>query len=158
MDIYRWQSVYLFLAVISLAAMFFFPLASFIGGDKDQLVLYIYKLVSEVPDSSPDVPVWFIFPNLILASLSLLVTFFSIFMFKNRKLQLSIVRLVIILILILIGIFFFYYAVELEEVSGIAAQYDIGAYMPLIAFVFLLLAYRGIMADEKFLRSTERLR
>lgn len=154
----RIQSVYLFLVVISLAAMFYFPLASFIGGEKDQLILYIYKLVSKVPDSSPAVPAWFIFPNLILASLSLAVTLFSIFLYKNRKMQLKMVRFVVILILILIGAFFFYYAVELEEVSGIAAHYEIGAYLPLIAFVFLLLAYRGIMADEKLIRSSERLR
>jgi len=156
--IQRIQSVYLFLVVVSLGTMFYFPLASFIGGEKDQLILYIYKLVSEVPDSNPDVPSWFIFPNLILASLSLLVSLVSIFLFKNRKRQLSMVRMAIILILILIGAFFFYYAVELENASGIAAHYEIGAYMPLIAFVFLLLAYRGIMADEKLIRSSERLR
>jgi len=156
--IQRIQSVYLFLAVVALGAMFFFPLASFIGGDKDQLILYIYQLVSEVPDSNPDVPSWFIFPNLILASLSLVLSFVSTFLFKNRKLQMNIVRIVIILVLILIGVFFFYYAVELEKISGIAAHYEIGAYMPLIAFVFLILAYRGIMADEKFIRNTERLR
>ena len=156
--IQRIQSVYLFLVVVSLGAMFYFPLASFIGGEKDQLILFIYQLVSEVPDSIPDVPSWFISPNLILASLSFLLTLVSIFLFKNRKFQLKIVRFVIILILILIAVFFFYYAVELEAVSGITAHYEIGAYMPLIAFVFLLLAYRGIMADEKLIRSSERLR
>ncbi|RLD43545.1 MAG: hypothetical protein DRI89_04490 [Bacteroidetes bacterium] len=156
--IQRIQSVYLFLVVVSLGAMFYFPLASFIGGDKDQLILYIYQLVSEVPDSSPAVPAWFIYPNLVLASLSFLLTLTSIFLFKNRKLQLTMVRFVIILILVLIAAFFFYYAVELEAASGIAAHYEIGAYMPLIAFVFLILAYRGIMADEKLIRSSERLR
>jgi hypothetical protein len=158
MVIQRWQSVYLFMAVLSLVAMFFFPLATFIGGANDQLVLYIYQLVSEVPDNSPDVPSWFVYPNLILASLSILLSLISIFLFKNLKQQLSAVRFTIILILILIGAFFFYYAVELEKVSGIAAHYEIGAYMPLIAFVFLVLAYRGISADQKFMRKNERLR
>ncbi|MCF6342457.1 MAG: DUF4293 domain-containing protein [Bacteroidales bacterium] len=156
--IQRIQSVYLLLAIVSLAAMFFFPLATFIGGDKDQLVLYIYQLLSEVPDSKPDVPFYFIYPNLLLAALSLLITFISVFMFKKRMLQLKMVRLVILLILVLIGVFFFYYAVELEKASGIAAQYDFGAYLPLAAFAFLLLAYRGIMSDEKLIRSSERLR
>jgi hypothetical protein len=156
--IQRIQSVYLFLVVISLGAMFFFPLASFIGGDKDQLVLYVYQLISEVPDSSPDVPSWFIFPNLILAAASVIISLISIFLFKNRKLQMMMVRLVIIFILILIGVFFFYYAVELENASGTVASYEVGAYMPLIAFAFLLLAYRGILNDEKLIRSADRLR
>ncbi|MCF6170319.1 MAG: DUF4293 domain-containing protein [Bacteroidales bacterium] len=156
--IQRIQSVYLLLAAIALAAMFFFPLAIFIGGDKDQLVLYIYQLLSKVPGSNPDVPSYFIYPNLVLAALSLFITFTSVFMFKNRMRQLKMVRLVIILILVLIATFFFYYVVELEKASGIEAQYDIGAYLPLIAFAFLLLAYRGIMNDEKLIRSSERLR
>lgn len=156
--IQRIQSVYLLLVVVSLGAMFFFPLASFIGGDKDQLILHIYQLVSEVPDSQPDVPIYFIYPNLVLASLSLIISLLSIFLFKNRKKQMIMVRLVVILILGLIGTFFFYYAVKLEEISGIAANYEIGSYMPLIAFVFLVLAYRGIMNDEKLIRSADRLR
>lgn len=156
--IQRIQSVYLLLVVVSLAAMFFFPLASFIGGEKDQLVLFIYQLVSEVPDSQPDVPSYFIYPNLALVSLSIVISFVSIFLFKNRKRQMILVRLVLLLILGLIGAFFFYYAVTLEEISGIAANYEIGSYMPLIAFVFLVLAYRGIMNDEKLIRSADRLR
>lgn len=156
--IQRIQSVYLLLVVVSLAAMFFFPLASFIGGEKDQLVLFIYQLVSEVPDSQPDVPLYFIYPNLALVSLSIVISFVSIFLFKNRKRQMILVRLVLLLILGLIGAFFFYYAVTLEEISGIAANYETGSYMPLIAFVFLVLAYRGIMNDEKLIRSADRLR
>jgi peptidoglycan/LPS O-acetylase OafA/YrhL len=156
--IQRIQSVYLFLVVISLGAMFYFPLASFIGGDKDQLILYVYKLVSEVPDSSPDLPSWFVLPNLILTSLSLLISLIAIFMYKNRKMQLKMVRFVVILILGQIAAFFFYYAVELENASGILPEYEIGSYMPLVAFVFLILAYRGIMSDEKLIRSSERLR
>jgi peptidoglycan/LPS O-acetylase OafA/YrhL len=156
--IQRIQSVYLFLVVVSLGAMFFFPLASFIGGDKDQLIFYVYKLVSEVPDSSPDVPSWFVLPNLALTSLSLLISLTAIFMYKNRKLQIKMVRLVVILILGQIAAFFFYYATTLENASGILPEYEVGAYMPLIAFVFLILAYRGIQSDEKLIRSSERLR
>ncbi len=156
--IQRIQTVYLLLAVAALGAMFYFPLATFIGGDKDQLIMYIYELVSKVPDSSPAVPSFFIYPGLALVSLSLLFSFIAIFLFKNRKMQLKLVRLVVILILGFIAAFFFYYAVELEKISGISATYEIGAYLPLVAFVFLVLAYRGIMSDEKLIRSSERLR
>ena len=158
--IQRIQSVYLFFAVISLAVMFFFPLASFIGGDKDQLILYVYKLLSEVPDSKPDVPSWFILPNLILAVLSLLISFAAIFLYKNRQLQIKMVRFTIVLLLAFIAVFFFYYVPAIEEISGVVTpEYDkVGATMPLIAFVFLILAYRGIQSDEKLIRSADRLR
>jgi hypothetical protein len=58
----------------------------------------------------------------------------------------------------MIGSFFFYYVNVLEKASGGVTQYEIGSYMPLVAFVFYILSYRGIMSDEKLIRSADRLR
>jgi hypothetical protein len=71
--IQRIQSVYLLLAVLSLGAMFFFPLASFIGGDKDQLIYFVYELISKVPDSIPSVPFYFVYPILGITILTILL-------------------------------------------------------------------------------------
>ena len=59
--IQRIQTLYLFLAALALAALSYFPLASFIG-DKDSLVLYAYKIVSLVPDKIPGVTSFFMMP------------------------------------------------------------------------------------------------
>jgi hypothetical protein len=157
--IQRIQSVYLLFAVSALLAMFYFPLASFIGGTNDQLVYFIYAVQSEIPGSTPDIPPYFLYPILALTGLAALLSFMAIFMFKNRKMQMKLVRGSVVLILIMIGVFFFYSAPLLEKASGVAyAEYEIGAYMPLVAFVFLILAHRAIQSDEKLIRSADRLR
>lgn len=156
--IQRIQSVYLLLAVISLGVMFFFPLASFIGGDKDQLVYFIYELISKIPGETPAVPVYFIYPILALTILAILLSLFAIVQFKNRGIQLKMIRAAILLILSMIGVFFFYCSPLLEKASGTLTEYKIGSYMPLIALMFLILANRGVMNDIKLLRSADRLR
>jgi peptidoglycan/LPS O-acetylase OafA/YrhL len=134
-------------------------LASFIGGTNDQLVYYVYKVQSEIPGSTPEVPPYFIYPILALTGLSAVLSFLAIFTFKNRRMQMKLVRGSVVLILIMIAVFFFYAAPLLEKASGVPyAEYEIGAYMPLVAFIFLILAYRGIQADEKLIRSADRLR
>lgn len=156
--IQRIQSVYMLLAALSLGAMFFFPLASFIGGDKDQLVYFVYELISKVPDSVPSVPFYFIYPILTLTILTILLSLFAIVQFKNRGAQLKMIRGAILLILVMIGVFFFYCSPLLEEASGTLTEYEIGSYMPLVALMFLILSNRGIMHDIKLLRSADRLR
>lgn len=156
--IQRIQSVYLFLATISLGAMFFFPLASFIGGDKDQLIYFVYELISKVPDSVPSVPSYFIYPILGITILAMLLSMFAIVKFKKRAAQLKMIRGSMLLILVMIAVFFFYCSPLLEKASGALTEYETGSYMPLIALLFLILANRGVMSDIKLLRSAERLR
>ena len=138
--------------------MFYFPLASFIGGDKDQLVYYVYELVSKVPDSVPAVPFYFIYPILVLTILTILLSLFAIFQYKNRGAQLKMIRAGILLILVMIGVFFFYCSPLLEEASGTLTEYEIGSYLPLVALMFLILANRGVVSDIKLLRAADRLR
>lgn len=155
--IQRKQSIFLLLAAIALGLLHYFPLATFIG-DKDSLVLYVFKVISLVPDHVPALPEYFIFPLLIINALIIVLTLVTIFLFKNRMSQLNLLRISLILLMIMIGGFFFYYVNILEKASGGLTAYDIGAYMPLVAFVFYILAYRGIMSDEKLVRSADRLR
>jgi hypothetical protein len=155
--IQRKQSVFLLFSAIALALLHYFPLASFIG-DKDSLVMYIFKVESLVPGQIPVLPGYFIFPILAVNSMIILLTILTIFLFKNRRMQLNLLRFSLILLLIMIGSFFFYYVNVLEKASGGVTQYEIGSYMPLVAFVFYILSYRGIMSDEKLIRSADRLR
>ncbi|MCB2207859.1 MAG: DUF4293 domain-containing protein [Bacteroidetes bacterium] len=155
--IQRKQTIFLLLSAIALGLLHYFPLASFIG-DKDSLVMYIYQVVSLVPDQVSALPDYFIFPILAVNSMIILLTILTIFLFKNRRMQLNLLRFSLILLLIMIGSFFFYYVNILEKATGGLTHYEIGSYMPLVAFVFYILAYRGIMSDEKLVRSADRLR
>ena len=156
--IQRIQSIYLLLASAAMAAAYFFPLADAIGIN-DSLVLHIYKIESLVPDNVPDLPAYFIWPLLVLSSLVLLFSFAIIFVYKNRMRQLMLIRFSVIMLVVLIALFFFYYSPEMERVSGGITMYGVpGAYLPIVTLVFLILASRSIMSDEKLVRSADRLR
>jgi len=78
----------------------------------------------------------------------------------------------LLLLLVYIGVFFFYYVDVLSNLSGGIPNYPNGLtipsteiqiptivfIVPLVSAVFLFLASRGIISDEKLVRSTERLR
>jgi amino acid permease len=156
--IQRIQSVYLLLAAIAIGLTAYFPLADAIGA-KDSLVLYTYKISSLVPDGQPDFPSYFIWPIAIISALVFIVSIVTIFLYKKRMQQLNILRIAVILLLVMIALFFFYYSPELERASGGLVGYQVpGAYLPVISFILFILAYRGIIADEKLIRSADRLR
>lgn len=146
------------MAAIFMGAAFYFPLADAIGA-LDSVVLYAYKVESLVPDNIPNLPVYFIYPLLALSTLILAFCVVTIFLFKTRMRQMMFIRVSVILVVILIALFFFYYSPELETVTGGIAVYKIpGAYLPIGTLVFLILASRAVMADEKLIRSADRLR
>jgi len=156
--IQRIQSVYLLLASLVLSVTFFFPIAEFIG-EKDSLILYVFKVVSLVPDSANVYDLMFIMPLLGIVSGTILFSFITIFMFKNRHGQLKIIRFMMLLIAIMIGLTFLYYYDILESASGAIPNFvQIGAFAPLISLIFLFLAYKGVLKDEKLIRSADRLR
>lgn len=155
--IQRIQTVYLLLALIALGATYFLPLAEAIG-TLDSLVLYSYQIVSLVPDSTPNVPYYFMWPMQGISAILFVLTMIVIGLYKNRRVQLKLMSGMIVLLLILIALFFFYYESELELASDGLVTYKLGAYLPIVTFVFYLLAYRAITADEKLIRSMDRLR
>lgn len=147
------------LVLIALGTMFFFPLAEFIGGD-DQLVYYLHEVVSLVPGSTVNLPVYFPYPILALTTITLILAVYAIFQYKSRNLQRKIVSIGVILVLLSIGVFFFYCIPLLEDASGVLLDWTrlkwISA-LP-VALILLILAYRGILADEKLIKSADRLR
>jgi hypothetical protein len=156
--IQRIQSVYLLLASLLLSVTFFFPIAEFIG-EKDSLVLYIFKVVSLVPDSQNVYDIMFVMPLLGIVVAVILLSLITIFMFKNRNGQLKIIRLLMLLIVIMIGVIFLYFYDILETASGAIPDFvQVGAFAPLLSLVFLFLAYRGVIKDVKLIRSADRLR
>ena len=154
----RIQSVYLLLAAIAMAVTFFFPLADAIGST-DSLLLYTFKVESLVPDQVPNLPVYFMWPLMGITIIVLLFSFMTIFLYKTRMRQLNFIRICVILLVVLIALFFFYYSPELEAASGGVTVYKVpGAYLPVASLIFLVLASRAIISDEKLIRSADRLR
>ena len=71
-----------------------------------------------------------------------------------------IVRFAIFMEIVMIALIFFVYAKLIEVNLNASPDYlhEIGIYFPLITLVFLLLANRWIIKDEKLVRSLDRLR
>ena len=155
--IQRKQTIFLLLVILALAVSFFFPLAEFIGAN-ESIVLFVQKAHSLVPDSAFNKNVYFSLPLLSATGFVMLFSLIAIFLYKNRKAQMQVIKVCILVEIIFIGLFFFYYVSKLEALTGGSAEYKTAVFMPLVALVFLVLAYRGVLQDEKLVRSADRLR
>lgn len=90
---------------------------------------------------------------LIMATLAVgIVSLITIFLYKNRKLQLRLTLLCILLEALLI---FLYYN-EIKTFTGGAVSFS--ALLHIGVILFLILAARGISSDERLIRDSNRLR
>ena len=100
--------------------------------------------------------------NVLLASVfalfmaSALLTFITIFQFKNRQLQFVLGRLSILINFILVGILV-YFAQNLSGEIKISEK-GIGLLIPIFTIVFVVLANKAIKKDEELVKSVDRLR
>ena len=89
---------------------------------------------------------------LIITVIIIAVGLVNIFNFKQRKKQLWIT--VGLIFLSLLNLFLYYRASQ----NFIEGTYDLAAILSLAIPIFLLLAVRGILKDEKLVKSADRLR
>lgn len=95
-----------------------------------------------------------LFFGLILASIA--ITVISILSYKKRKLQFVLNRLAILSNFVLLGIFV-YRTLKIAGESWISEK-GIGAALPIVSIVFLVLANKAIKRDEDLVKSVDRLR
>lgn len=98
--------------------------------------------------------------HLLIISIFLMVLpLIAIFLFKNRTAQKKLIWLHLLLCLLMV--LFCWMAVGAFEKVTPAFQsmrYGLGITLPVVAIVFDVLAFRGIRADEKLIKSVDRLR
>lgn len=137
--IQRIQSLWFLVAVLFMALMFYFP---------------IYK-----SDQGP-LGIGNNFIAIILVVLSMALSLFSLFSFKDRKKQNSLTWLNLLLCVALQAWTFVMINKFTDE--GLAVQpkghYWIGAFLPLATIIFLFMARAGVQKDEKLVKSLDRLR
>lgn len=155
--IQRIQSVYLFIATIALGVMFFFPLMGYYG-DLHTYQFNLLEMHNQVPDTIRVFDTLFTIPLLATIVIVIILAFSSIFLFKNRRLQLKLIRIDILLNLISIIAIFVGYSRYIQSVIEVEEQFKTGAFLPLISLVFLVLAYRAVKRDDELIRSADRLR
>lgn len=87
-----------------------------------------------------------------------LLSLVSIFLFKNRKLQLRLVFGVLVMaVIVLVSMYQLSFGNHYTTIDTVAS-FEIGAIIPFAIVVFAVLAYKRIQKDEKLVRSLDRIR
>ncbi|MFC5283897.1 DUF4293 domain-containing protein [Pedobacter alpinus] len=152
--IQRVQTIYLFLSSLAIYALFLFPIVNILSafGAKKIMVTGVYEIINnQVAQTEP-----FTLLTIVTAVLGL-IPIVLIFLFKNRKQQTMLVYGNVFLV---IG-FSFWLAQTIKAAAGKELEisdYSIGAGLTSVAILFLILAAKGIMRDEKLVKSADRLR
>ncbi len=156
--IQRIQTLFLLLALISGALVFYFPLADFYHELYGNYKLFVTELKSMDPDPKMTTSIWFNSPLWLTAGASLILTLITIFLYKNRITQLRLVAFNILLNVSFVVMIFIIYSNKITKLTQIEPSYQLGIFFPLISLVFLILANRFIRKDEVLVKSADRLR
>ena len=136
--IQRIQSIWLFFAAVCVFLTLKF--STYVGTNKDLIPSTFLNGIATLP---------LIFVTLAVGILTLI----TIFLYKNRRLQL---RLTILAVLLEAGLIFLYYK-EIQTFIG-KGTFSITAILHVAVIVFLILAARGISSDNKLIKDSNRLR
>ncbi len=91
---------------------------------------------------------------LILTVINTAIAFIAIFLFKNRKLQLRLTIIAIVLSIVNLVIYFYETGKFVEAEGKFALTSIVAIAIP----IFFVLAARGIYADHKLVKDSDRLR
>ncbi len=154
----RIQSLYLLLASIMMAMLLFFPIADFWGNISYQLSAFSFGDIS--PEASSPFSSGFTIPVLVFVIALSTLPLLAIFMYRKRRHQMKMVRVIMALLIAFLILVFFYYIPTIENQIALEADYVTakGMFFPVASIVFLTFALRGIRKDEKLVKSMDRIR
>lgn len=153
----RIQSIFLAIVVISGVLSFVFPIASYMNPDRGTYELTVIGL--KHIESQTFLKFTLTSPMWILTIISILLTGIAIFVYHNRRRQVLLVHTAFLVNIILIALVYLLYSNRIfRENIGVEPSYGLGAFLPLISIVFLVLASRSIRKDEALVKSADRLR
>lgn len=158
MVIQRWQSVFLLIVAVMMACFTFFSLGQVQMPDYSlDFTTLGFTIEGEgAPGTSSGyfMHTWAFF---IVSLLSFILPFIAIFMFRNMSLQKMICKIEVFFLvaLVVIGCFYGYSS---EALQGNQVSWSSLIITLPVALAADILAYVRISADQRLLRSTERLR
>jgi hypothetical protein len=140
--IQRIQSLWLLLAAVAAGLMYKLPIYAGVlntGAPKELLVGQSYLLF-------------------IVTAVLVVFPLITIFLFKNRTKQKQLIWVTLLLNAVFIGLVWMQVDDFTTANQFTSSVYKIGAGLPIVSIIFLLLALGGIRKDEKLVKSAERLR
>jgi membrane-anchored protein YejM (alkaline phosphatase superfamily) len=141
----RIQTLYLLVTVLLSSGIVF--LVSLWTNNKGEEI-FLLNLFNESDWMLNSLPIAFI--------ISSIMSLISIFLYKNRKKQIVLNRFNIVVNFYLLGIIVY----QLLIISGESkiSEKGIGLFIPVLIIVFLVLANKSIIKDDKLVKSVDRLR
>ena len=151
--IQRVQSIWFFLAALSLFLLLLIPVAA-----KPYNNTELSVLVSGIFQKADGkiIRIQEFMPLLVTTMVTALIALINIFNFRNRTAQKRVASVNIILV---IGLIFWIFQ-SAQQISGglNGSSAEVGIALPIMSIIFLALAIRGINKDEHLIRSADRLR
>ena len=151
--IQRIQSLYLLAVAALMTTAVLTPLAYFAAGAQEYL-LYAFSLKGgEVSYST-------IYMGVVVA-LAAIVPFVTIFLFKNRTLQIRLCAVELVLLIgsaVFMAIYYYLGSRMFVQLEFSAQGIRIAIIFPLVALILDYLALRAIFKDEMLVRSLDRIR
>ena len=151
--IQRIQTIFITLAVAMMALLFLRPM-SLLGIEPVSENVVESSVLADGNFSIDDNSV-----VLVLVALTMALLIISIFLFRNRMLQIKVnwISIFLIGLIIILSIIFFWQDYQsLAENTHILPHFGYG--LIILAITFILLAIRYIRKDENLVRSSDRLR
>ena len=153
--IQRIQTVFLFLAIIALAAFNYFPYWQSNGGAAEADLLLMSYGLSTIESGAPVVEFGLYTIVAGISGLAIIVVLIEIFKFKNRLLQMKLAIANSFLMSINLALMtYFVITLQKDHVGG----FGLGIFVFALAMLLNILARRFIQKDEKLVRSVDRLR
>ena len=149
--IQRIQSLYLFLSLLLGLMSLFIPWVTYEQGE----VAYVFEAFhfnAELINTTAT--------SLLIILLSALVAV-GLISFKNRKLQMRLIKTAMFLsMMLLLGFAFDHYQniERLKALGEVTMSYGFPIIFPVVNLILLWLAHRGVKKDEDLIRSVDRLR
>ena len=150
--IQRIQSVYLLLVAILLVVAVCLPVGQFIGSDG---AAHVFKPLGVTSADGNFQSTWGLFGLLLLSAVIALCT---IFLFRNRMLQ---IRMTIFSSLLLIGYyiaFFVFMFILKKDLNAMGFQIGWALCLPAVCIILDYLTFRAVYRDELMVRAADRLR
>lgn len=151
--IQRIQSVYLFLVVILMTVSMLTPLLVLSGADNQ-----LYLLTAKGIENGLDGNIYITWGVFLIGILIALIALVEIFSYANRKRQILLSKINIFLIVLFYVTIAAYTYCFMSDVDAPIYFLKYGLVFPVVALVFNVLAMLRIIADEKLIRSTYRIR
>ncbi len=147
--IQRIQTLYFLFALVLYVLMFFMPYALMPEVSSE---LYVYGVVQTVNGiSATELSFW---PLAVLCGLVSLVTGITIFLFRNRTVQMR-VSINLMIVMAVSSVFMWFNAYQLGPEHIV---YRLPSLFPALAIILTFMAWHGIRRDDRLVRSSDRLR